>query len=238
MAFITGLGWLDSFCMGHGLIDDKYSLQSNSKTISELNFKSIIDIPHSRLGRMDMYSKMGFLAIALALKDAGLDQWKQKRDISIIASTMYGCLTTDLAYWDTVLVDNGLFASPNLFAYTLPTVFLGEAAVCFGLIGQQFIVNDSSPIGISGLQLTIDTIDDEDTECMLYGLCDLFPPLEFCQHGQDICGAFFMVLEKTVQDGRKTYGEIYRNTMGDIIFNEKIIPNILVLINSLSHKTE
>ena len=78
---------------------------------------------------MDEYSKLGMGAIAYALKDAMLDEWEEKRAIGIIASTVYGCLGTDFDYYNTVIPQDGLFASPNLFTYTLPNCFLGDAAM-------------------------------------------------------------------------------------------------------------
>jgi 3-oxoacyl-[acyl-carrier-protein] synthase II len=67
----------------------------------------VLSFPLLRFGRMDTYSRLGVAAIGLALKDAGLLEWSDVREISVVASTVYGCLETDEAYYETVLPQGG-----------------------------------------------------------------------------------------------------------------------------------
>ncbi len=100
----------------------------------------------------------GYWLLALALKDAQLDQWTEMRNIAVMASTVYGCLQTDSDYYDTVRPEGGRLASPNLFAYTLSNTFLGEAAIYFGLTGAAFIIQETSLSGCSGLLLAMSSL--------------------------------------------------------------------------------
>jgi 3-oxoacyl-[acyl-carrier-protein] synthase II len=88
--------------------------------------------------------------------DAGLDRAESPRPIGIIAATRYGCFDTDLAYYATAKEDQGIFASPNLFSFTLPGIVLGEAAIHFRLTGPTFTVGDTvgqrgcTALGVAG----------------------------------------------------------------------------------------
>jgi 3-oxoacyl-[acyl-carrier-protein] synthase II len=104
--------------------------------------ESIYAQPPVRYRRFDDYSRIGCAAIALALIDAGLDRAESPRPIGIIAATRYGCFDTDMAYYATAIEDQGIFASPNLFSFTLPGIVLGEAAIHFRLTGPTITVGD------------------------------------------------------------------------------------------------
>ncbi|MFZ0133499.1 MAG: beta-ketoacyl synthase N-terminal-like domain-containing protein [Desulfobacterales bacterium] len=110
---------------------------------------SIYTQPPVRYRRFDDYARVGCAAIALALKDAGLDHGADPAPIGIIAATRWGCFDTDRAYYATAKEDRGAFASPNLFSFTLPGIVLGEAAIHFRLTGPTFTIGDE--IGQRGL---------------------------------------------------------------------------------------
>jgi 3-oxoacyl-(acyl-carrier-protein) synthase len=134
-AFITGTGWVTAGGEGTGRNAAPFALSegplpglAGKITFANQNFK--------RFGRMDRYCKLGLKAIAYALQDAGLDAWKEKRDIGVIVSTVLGCLATDFDYYNTVIPRDGLIADPNLFTYALSNSFIGYAAIIFGLTGK------------------------------------------------------------------------------------------------------
>src|SRR4030042_3102836 len=135
---VTGIGWVTPGSIGRGR--DHTSLPGGKGPIPAPTRKMAIDEPFAHFGRLDGFSKIGFTAIGLTLKDAGRDAWKEKRNVGLIASTYSGCLSTDMDYFDTVVEEGGHLASPNLFAYTLPNSFLGEAAIHFGFTGDGFIL--------------------------------------------------------------------------------------------------
>ena len=222
IASITGIGWVTAASMGCGRKSDSFSMPADNlpKITGTIVF-----------GRMDEYSRLGLAAIAFALKDAGLEKWNKKRDIGIIASTLYGCLHTDIDFFNTVIPDEGLMASPNLFAYTLPNCFLGEAAIHFGLTGEGFVVNDPSHARLTSLQTTLDIISCEQTKKMVCGVCDLGRPPIFGP-GQNVPpGALFFVIEKSPESNLPTYGKLSLGKDGSISFNKKKIFDLTSLVN-------
>lgn len=115
--------------------------------------------PPVRFRRFDSYCRVGCAAIALALEDAGLVHSEAVRPVGIVAATRYGCFETDLAFQESAARENGLYASPALFAYTLPGVALGEAAIHFRLTGPTFTVGDSpGRRGLQALEIAVDLL--------------------------------------------------------------------------------
>ena len=198
--------------------------------LPEMTATAVFDDPYPYFRRMDEYSKLGLTAIAFALKDAGLDEWTEKRNIGIIASTVFGCLGTDVDYYDTVMPQKGLSASPALFSYTLPNSFLGEAAIYFGLTGTSFIVNEQVPSGITALQMALNSIGCGETETMLCGVCDLGCPPPFGKHSIVSPGALFFMIEKSPARGSLSYGKLRLDKKGGLIFNRSKINNLTMLV--------
>ncbi len=121
--------------------------------------KEVFPEPNQRFGRMSDYAKLGLAAIAFALRDAGTGDLEHKRPIGVVASTRLGCLATDLEYHQTVLLQGGGLASPNLFAYTLANCFLGDAAIQFGLTRLRHRHQRSTPEdGLGALRMALEEL--------------------------------------------------------------------------------
>ncbi|TRZ93168.1 beta-ketoacyl synthase [bacterium] len=191
-ALIHGIGWVASSGFGRGGDHSGFSLGHGA--LPRLRGRVIFAEPLKRFERLDDFSRLGFSGIALALRDAGLDQWRAKRNIGTIASTRYGCLTTDLAYFDTVIQDGGVFARPNLFAYTLSSCFLGEAAICFGLIGASFVINEYDSKRMGAIRYALDSLDWEECETIIAGFCDLPAPEQALEAEPVAPGTVFLVM--------------------------------------------
>ncbi len=129
--------------------------------------------PNLRFGRLPQYSRVGLAAVAFALRDAGMEHWETKRSAGIVASTRAGCLATDIEYYNTVLPEGGGLPSPNLFSSTLPTCFLGEAAIQFGLTGPTLIVNDPAEDALGGVRMALESLSWGECGTMLAGHIDL-----------------------------------------------------------------
>jgi len=224
---IQGIGWVTASGMGWGRSRSSFSLKD--APMPSITRKMVFDTPYQRFGRMDPYSKLGLSAVAFALKDAGLDEWKDKRPIGIIASTVYGCLGTDMDYFDTILPQGGLLASPNLFAYTLPSSFLGEAAIRFGLTGSSFIVNEPSLAGLTSLRMALESISWGESETMLSGVCDLGCPPDFPIKGRAIPAAVFFLIQRDLKENSVPYGELWMDRDGVIFFEEVEIKSVAEL---------
>ncbi|MBW1797200.1 MAG: beta-ketoacyl synthase, partial [Deltaproteobacteria bacterium] len=177
MSLITGIGWVTVSGMGHGRETKDFALTAGR--LPRISRKAVFEKPYRHFGRMDEFSRLGLAAIAFALKDAGLDEWTQMRDMGILASTVYGCLQTDIDYFDTVMAGDGQSPSPALFSYTLPNCFLGEAACHFGLTGAAYVINEQHPSGLATLCAAMDGIACGEFESTLAGICDLGCPAHF-----------------------------------------------------------
>jgi 3-oxoacyl-[acyl-carrier-protein] synthase II len=221
---ITGVGWVNSASTGQG--KQAVFCPGSNEARLKISNKGIFDKPVPRYGRMDEYSRLGLTGIALALKDAELDQWTEMRNIAVIASTVYGCLQTDADYYETVRPQGGRLASPNLFAYTLSNTFLGEVSIYFGLTGACFIIHELSLSGLSGLGLAMDSLLREECEAIIVGICDSGPPSMLGLTGRAIPEALFFVLQAVSEGKGLSYGSLTRSEGGEIVFDGTIIEEL------------
>ncbi len=235
-AMITGLGWVNTSGSGQGRQAVFHA--GSQEGLLNLSTKGIFDKPVPRYGRMDEYSRLGLTGIALALKDAELDQWTEMRNIAVLASTVYGCLQTDSDYYDTVSLEGGRLASPNLFAYTLSNTFLGEAAIYFGLTGAGFIIHEPSLSGSSGLLLAMDSLARKECEAVVTGICDTGPPLSLGLKGRAVPGALFFVLQPASTGEGFSYGTLTQGKNGRIFFEGKTLKDLDELAGRCTHSSE
>ncbi len=170
-----------------------------------------------RYRRFDSYCQIGCAAIALALKDAGMGRAERTRPIGVIASTRYGCFETDLAFYATAREAEGIYASPSLFAFTLPGIAVSEAAIHFRLAGPTFTVGD--PIGQRGytaLCIAVDLLSSGTCRTVLTGWLDSGNRLVKPKAADDdgVRGAIFVALstgheEKTIRQIRQRDFELF-----------------------------
>jgi len=225
---VTGLGWVTPKGIGRGR--DHTSLPGGQGPIPSPTRKTAFHGPFPRFGRLDAYSKIGLTAIALALQDAHRDRWEKKRNVGLIASSFSGCLATDMDYFKTVLPDGGRLASPNLFAYTLPNSFLGEAAIRFGLTGTSFVICEEPLTGIQSLHFAIGSIAEGESDGVLAGTCDMGCPEIGPASSTPVTGSLFCLLERADQADGFSYGGIGIDREGRIRMNGGSIEDMLGLI--------
>ncbi len=192
--WINGIGWVTAAGFGQGHNADRQPFCIGQLTVPSR--KQVFDQADKRFGRLDQFSRVGLAAIAYCLRDAGREEWQQKRPIGILASTRFGCLQTDQQYLDSMFPEQGRLASPNLFAYTLPNCFLGEAALRFGLTGNSLVLNQEDPSGLAVLQYGLEELAWGDVQGVLVGVSDLVAPPELEDH-QRFPGSLFLLLEKS-----------------------------------------
>jgi 3-oxoacyl-[acyl-carrier-protein] synthase II len=187
--------------------------------LPSLTRKDVFPEPNQRFGRQSVYSRLGVAAIAFALRDAGLENWTEKRAMGIVAGSKLGCLATDLDYFHTVLPEGGGLPSPNLFAYTLANCFMGEAAIQFGLTGSTMVINETGNNGLSPLGMALESIVLGEHDAMLAGVCDLPAPSELAGFVVPFTGALFMVLSGREVAGSSRYGSLTLTKNGSILHN-------------------
>lgn len=168
---VIGGGWVTA--AGCGRIGGGTRLQLTPGAPAVPPPAEIYAHPPQRYRRFDGYCRIGCAAIALALRDAGMEDAEAQRPIGIIASTRYGCFETDLAFQATALEDNGIYANPGLFAYTLPGIALAEAAILFRLTGPTFTVGDpAAQRGRRAIQVGADLLASGACRVVLAGWID------------------------------------------------------------------
>ena len=228
-AKITGIGWVTAASMGCG--KDHESFTMPYEQLPKITAAAVFDESYPHFRRLDEYSRLGLAAIAFALKDAGLVEWTERRNIGIMASTVYGCLGTDVDYYDTVMPQKGLSASPTLFSYTLPNSFLGEASIRFGLTGTSFVITEQHPSGLISLQMALDLITFSGPEKILCGVCDLGCPPLFSERSNLPVppGALFFIIEKLPPKGSLLYGKLDLNKKGRVLFNGSEVKDLTTL---------
>ena len=198
--------------------------------LPKINPLDMFKKPYPNFRRMDKYSRLGLTAVAFALIDAGLSEWTQERNIGIIASTVYGCLETDVDYYKTVIPDRGSNASPALFSYTLANSYLGEVAIRYGLTGTNYVITEQHPTGLAGLQTALDHISRGDMEKCLAGVCDVGCPQIFGKPGKVPPGAVFFMIEKSFARRISSYGELSMDEKGNIIYNGSETKDLATLV--------
>ena len=227
-ADITGIGWVTAAGLGCGREHESFAMPGGQ--LPEINPADIFNTPYPNFRRMDEYTRLGLAAIAFALQDAGLAQWTRERNIGIIVSTVYGCLGTDVDYYNTVIPNNGCSASPALFSYTSPNSFLGEAGIRFGLTGTGFAITVQFRSGLAGLQAALDHLAWGESQKILGGVCDLGCPPLFGEPGKVPPGAVFFMLDKSPGREISSYGKLCLDPKGRVIYHGSEIKDLTTLV--------
>ncbi len=191
-AAVTGIGWLTAGGLGRSRAGDLFA--AGPGPLPRVSRRELFDEPDPRFGRLDPFCRTGLAAAVMALRDAGSPPVVTGR-IGAVVSTAFGTSATDHDYLATTIPDGGAQASPNLFAYTLPNVLLGEVAIRFRLTGPTYVVSGSRPGHLDTLRETLSILEAGEADGMLAGCCDV-PPPETCPAGVDFTpGALFLLLQ-------------------------------------------
>ena len=227
---VAGIGWVTSQGPGRGREAHGFSMTSGS--IPRVTWEDVSPEPFLRFGRLPQYSRVGLAAVAFALRDAGMEHWETKRSAGIVASTRLGCLATDIEYYNTVLPEGGGPPSPNLFSSTLPTCFLGEAAIRFGLTGPTLVVNDPSEDALGGVRMALESLSWGECGTMLAGHIDL--PAEPAIPGGRLlyAGGLFMVLKNSRDPAESGYGALDLSEGGAVRHDGVGIADLVELVRA------
>ena len=223
---INGIGWVTPAGYGCGRESSHQPLVKGTLEIPKR--KQVFAKADMRFGRLDEFSRIGLAATAFCLRDAGAEEWNEKRPIGIVASSRYGCLQTDLAYLDTLIPEQGKLASPNLFAYTLANSFLGEAALRFGLAGNTLVFNHADATSLSPLCYALEELVWSGQQAIVAGVCDLPAVAEFSP-ADETPGSLFLLLSKTPPPDRPAYGELELRE-GKLFFAAELITDFPTLV--------
>jgi len=221
--YITGTGWITAGGSGKGRGDNPFNFTKG--VLPEIKGNMFPENPAFRKGRLDRFSMLGLEAITFALHDAGLYEFNKKQNTGIIASTIYGCLTTDLEYNETVNPENGGLPDPNIFTHTLPNIYLGYAAMLYNLTGPNYILYEKTNSGLSAIDATMECIIQGECDAMLAGICDVEPPDGYICNDTFRPGAIFIMIENNPCD-KQNYGKLTMGNNGNIYLNNHIVKDI------------
>ena len=229
IADITGIGWITAAGLGRGRNHSGFSMPLGQ--LPAFPPENIFSVPYPNLRRMDDFSRLGVSAIGLTLKDADLDAWTMKRDIGVVAATVYGCLGADVDFYNSVIPDHGAQASPAVFSYTSANSFLGEAAIHFGMTGTNYAVFEQHPGGLAGLRAALAHVAAGDNEKMMGGVCDVGCPELFGQPDIVPSGAVFFMLEALGANPGNSYGTLASRSPDELLFNSVPVEDLSTLVN-------
>jgi hypothetical protein len=199
-----------SFVGGAWIIGSSYGVfrSDASQKLPEID-KLFLRIP-TRFGRFDDFTKFGFIAVGLALQDAGWTDSTISYDTGLIISTQFDVMQTDLTYYATTIDQNALLSSPNLFSYTLPVAVIGECAVFFHLTGPTFCIGDDGRGGMRALETALILLQGKQVHRMIVAWIET-PPDQLDSTPEHVSCA--IVLES------KNQSETHRNKTVEGIVN-------------------
>lgn len=93
--------------------------------------------PYPKFHKMDMPSKVAFLAAAYLLEAQDWTHFYNPYKCGIILSTSYGSLDSDIKHQNQIQMG---FPSPAIFVYTLANIMAGEICIRYGFKGENTVV--------------------------------------------------------------------------------------------------
>lgn len=111
------------------------NIQNNALDVFLKEVYKAENIKYSKFFKMDILSKLGFLATELLLKDKVLNG--PKESVGVIFSNSSASLDTDQNYYNTIKDKGNYFPSPAVFVYTLPNIVVGEICIKNGFKGEN-----------------------------------------------------------------------------------------------------
>jgi 3-oxoacyl-[acyl-carrier-protein] synthase II len=231
-AWLTGGSWVTADGWGRLGEDKRITFSPGKPVLPKLS--SILDRPVNRSGRFDAFTRMGVIAVALAMKDAGWLETPPAEPVGMVVSSKLGVLQTDFDYYRTTLPQSGLLSSPNLFSYTLPVAVLGECASNFRLTGPTYVLGDDESAGRNALEEALLLLEAGDSLKMLAGWIDSSPEAaNLLNEPEPLPGAVFVALEAIPQAGRPSFGKVIFDENGISTENGCRIFTPAELINSI-----
>ena len=231
-AVVGGAGWVTAGGLGGARRHSGFGLRAGP--LPEFRCADVLRRPCQRFGRFDAFTRAGIAAVSFALEDAGLAEWESKRPIGIVAGTVLGCLEVDTAYYASALDGDGSTASPNLFTYTLPNCFLGEAAAHFGLTGPGYVLTLAPNEPWRWLDAALEMLADGAAPWVLAGVNETQAPPFIAAAQRPLPGALFLVLASpaVAADSRRPLGRLHR-AQGRLELDGRDVGSLTALTDAL-----
>jgi 3-oxoacyl-[acyl-carrier-protein] synthase II len=131
-------------------------------------------IPKASLRRVDHYARMGLLAAALALKDAGGIEIKRDR-LGIVIATGYGASATTSAFLDSFINDGDTSSSPTHFSNSVHNAAAAHISILLKVPGPCLTVSQFETSFASSLLTAMTWLEETRVDLVLLGSVD-----EYC----------------------------------------------------------
>lgn len=168
MISVIGIGWIDG--KEYGCIQKNIRESYNDGGVPK---NRIFPFAYKHIGRLDNVSKMTCAAVALAMKDAGMEcSPERKHNAGIISTNASGSYEADMRYFRDYLDSGRTLSRGNLFIYTLPSSPSGEAAIYFGLQGPLQYISGRGNVMVMALNTAADMLLNHEATAMLAGVAE------------------------------------------------------------------
>ena len=148
-----------------------YPSEATGKALlTDIYRKEVGDYP--KFFKMDMLSRLGFIASELLLKLEGKERFTDNGHRAVILFNHSSSMQTDTQYLESIKDDDNYFPSPSLFVYTLPNIVTGEIAIRNHYHGETsfFILAEEDEAQIQLIQQAASS--DPTTDSMITGWLD------------------------------------------------------------------
>ena len=158
-----------------------YPSEATGKALlTDIYRKEVGDYP--KFFKMDMLSRLGFIASELLLKLEGKERFTDNGHRAVILFNHSSSLQTDTQYLESIKDDDNYFPSPSLFVYTLPNIVTGEIAIRNHYHGETsfFILAEEDEALMQQIQQAATC--DAETDSMITGWIDYEDDQNFKVH--------------------------------------------------------
>jgi hypothetical protein len=135
MIALMGTGWLDEQCYGHMEPGTENTYADPTNLYRRLLDRCIVEKPMRHFGRMHPSAQKVCLAVALALSECEGGAETGTVATGIIGTSRHGCQAVNVEYYRDYLLNGRQLGRGSLFAATLPTTTLAQAAIHFKFRG-------------------------------------------------------------------------------------------------------
>ncbi len=168
---ITSFGFIDENGFG-GKSTRRSWDRDKGDPRGQLRWRLVSEAPHDRFGRLDLLSKYVTVATEM-LGLPRLDKNALRLDTAVVMGTIFGCQGVDLEFYRGILRGEG--PSPSLFAYTLPSIAVGEITIRHRLGGPSYCYMVGPDSDLLAIWEGIKLLKDEGLKSCICLAADVFP---------------------------------------------------------------
>ncbi len=182
---VTGIGVLSP--LGHAVEDLTRRVLAGTRAatasdggvyIESIPLEAIPADKQTRIGRLDRICRLTLAAAFRAVADARL-QIAGNVDaarVGLSLGTGLGCLLSDAEFYEKIVEQGTIAASPRLFAYTVSSAAAGEVSIALGIHGPNTTVHMGLAAGVGALGYGLDLIRLGAADVVLAGGIDANGP--------------------------------------------------------------